>query len=204
MNWRSAGPGGDTFRAQVDAQPGWYWVHRPRNIGERAFDPKLGVLLPVWVGEDGALSSPLAELQSVEDLVCHDVASDARYASVFAGPVHPGERSGFIEVVDGVVAGAAPEAEGWHWCRTEAPLNHVDRQGIGPVFLKRKADGATWVYPASTVEGEAVDIWELGFSEPLVTARGVIDADGEVGRSRAEFFGRIRIPEGLPEGFPAL
>lgn len=204
MSWRSAGPEGENFRAQVEAQPGWYWVHRPRNVGERAFDPKLGVLLPVWVGEDGRLSSPLAELQDLSDLACHDVASGARYASLFLGPLQPGQPSGGVEVVDGVVVGAAPAEDGWHWCRTEAPLNHVDDHGVGPIFLKRDDAGRVMVYPASTVRGEALDIWELGFSEPLISAKGIIDGEGEAGRTKAEFLGRIPLPEAAPAGFPTL
>ena len=60
------------------------------------------------------------------------------------------------------------------------------------------------VYPASTVRGEALDIWELGFSEPLISAKGIIDGEGEAGRTKAEFLGRIPLPEAAPAGFPTL
>ncbi|MCB9760826.1 MAG: hypothetical protein H6739_13395 [Alphaproteobacteria bacterium] len=207
MQWQSAGADGGVFREQAQAKPGWYWVYRPRNVGERAYDPDVGVLLPVFVRADGSLSSPLAELVDLTDesLTCLDAGRGVRWGTFFCGPIQPGEEVGVLRLTgDGRAEGFIPRRLGWWWCRAHAPLMHVDGQGVGPIFLARGRDGRIWVYPASTSDGGALDIWELGFSEPLVTDQGVIDGAGEAGRTEARFFGQIPAPPALPGAFPSL
>lgn len=205
LAWQAAGQTGERLREAVQAQPGWWWVLRPQEDGARAYRPDLGVRLPVWFGPDGRVRSPLADLRDLrpESLCCTDEHRRVRYGTFFAGPVHPGPLEGQVRAdPSGHPQGLVPDP-GWRWCRTHAPLQHVDAQGIGPVYLRRRED-TMWVYAAESVNGDAVDLWELGFAEPLTSSGGVIDASGELGRVRAEFFGPIPLPEGPAPAFPVL
>lgn len=214
MEWMVAAHEANVFRDAAARQPGWYWVLRPKNLGRHAYDPEVGVLCLVLAGAEGALLSPLADLRALEhgDLSCLDAASGRRYATFFAGPVKPGEISAVVRarrVEDAVVAqvsGAEPVVPGWSWCRTnvEAPLLLVDGEGIGPVFLERDGDGVVRVFLAADTRGASADVGEFGFSEPLVSAGGVIDESGELGRHEAEFHGTITPPPPLPSSFPVL
>ena len=205
MAWRTVGQQGETFRAQVETQPGWYWVYRPLNLGPRAYDPEQGVVLPVLVDQGGHLHSPLTDLQdlSPDQLVPLDAPRGLRFTTFFWGPVAPGEPSGRLSKQPGQpLQGQPPAQDGWYWCRTRAPLNHVDAQGIGPIYVVHQADGRAWVYPAAFADGRPCDVFELGFAEPLVSEGGLIDASGEVGRHEAELFGPIQAPPPLPGRFP--
>lgn len=203
MAWRACGDG-DVFREEARRAPGWYWIFRPRNEGERSYNPAVGVMLPIWT--DGVtVRCPLADLTGpdAEGLVCEDAATGARYGTFFAGPVRPGPSEGTLTLHRGLPRGFQPPVPGWRWCRTRAPLQHVDPDGIGPIYLRCGADGRTRVWPAVSVGGP-LDIWELGFSEPLVTPKGIIDGEGEAGRVEAEFFGPIDEPPPPPTSFPRL
>lgn len=80
MEWRAVGQRGEVFRAQAEAAPGWYWIHRPLNTGPRSCDPTRGVILPVLVHPDGRVQSPLTDLRglSPEDLVPADETTGRR------------------------------------------------------------------------------------------------------------------------------
>lgn len=207
MQWLTVGQQGAAFRARVEQQPGWYWVYRPLNVGHRAYDPGRGVVLPIWVGPDGRLSSPLTDLQglSADDLVPPDDGRGVRYQTFFAGPVAPGPvHSTLVKEPGQPLVGTPPARGGWTWCRTQAPLAHVDDQGIGPVFMADRCNDGLWVYPAAFADGAPCDVFELGFAEPLISDGGVIDASGSVGRFRAELCGTIQPHPPLPGSFPVV
>lgn len=204
LQWLSVGHDGSSFRTQAEAEPGWYWVYRPLNTGPRAYDAEQGVILPVFVGADGTVRSPLTDLRdlSADSLVPTDDDDGLRYLTFFAGPVQPGESTGTLEHVPGShTKGAVPLADGWYWVRTRAPLQHVDADGIGPIYKVHGPDGSM-VYPAAFADGRPCDVFELGFAEPLVSHGGIIDASGTVKRHHIEFFGLIDAPEALPGRFP--
>lgn len=202
MEWRFAGEDGAVFQAAASQNPGWWWIFRPRNEGGHRYDPTIGLLMPIWC--DGArVLCPLADLRELGDMVCEDLDRGLRYGTFFAGPIAPGPSEGSLSLHHGLARGFQPPAPGWRWCRTRAPLQHVDADGIGPIYLRQGRDGRVWVWPAVSVGGP-LDIWELGFSEPLVTPHGVIDGDGEAGRVEAEFFGPIPEPPTPPAEFPVL
>ena len=100
-----------------------------------------------------------------------------------------------------LVDGTAPATPGWHWCRTNdaAPLLLVDGQGIGPIYLAEDEQKNIQVYLAQTVSGQAIDVGEFGFAEPLVSTGGVIDAGGTLGRDTGYFHGQLQVPAGLPD-----
>ena len=202
--WRPVGRQGEEFRAAVASFPGWYWILRPANLGPGHFDPSRRILLLVHVDHLGHLRSPISDLSdlSSESLVCHGEAG-AIWQSWFAGPVKPGPLEGELVLgSDGHADGFLPPTMGWRWCRTQAPLQHVDEAGIGPIYLSPGPHGKPWVFAAASPEGEGVDLFELGFAEPLVARWGIIDGAGEAGRTRAEFFGAIQLPEAAPLWFP--
>ena len=89
MEWRSGGVDGGLFRADALARPGWYWVFRPRNEGERRYDPQVGILLPVHVRGDERVVSPLADLRdlSPSSLTCLDEDTGLRFGTYYVGPV---------------------------------------------------------------------------------------------------------------------
>ena len=195
--WRAAGPEGAALRAAAAAAPGWYWVQRPRAVGPGCFDGAAPVQLPIWIGPALQVQSPLTDLRdlSAEALCPIDVATGASWETLFAGPILPGAPSGSLVVrPDGPPDGAGPVAAGWWWCRTVGPLMHVDPDGIGPIFLMDGEDGRRMVYAAATAAGRGVDLIELGFAEPLVARWGLIDAQGEAGRTEAHFYGPIALP----------
>jgi hypothetical protein len=197
MQWSEAGAQGENFRAQALEQPGWYWVCRPLMTGEREYDGDSSIVLPVYV-RGSTLHSPLTDLRSLAaaDLAPRDSSSGHTFRTWYAGPVAPGAASGTLRV--GAAADAPrPSAPGWYWARTTAPLLHVDENGIGPVYLYERG-GQVWVYSASRPDGHPVDVFELGFAEPLLTAAGVIDGNGDAGRTQAEFFGPIAAPSEPP------
>ncbi len=200
MLWQQSGSNGENFTNQISTEPGWYWVYRPRTLGPGRYDQGVGMLLLVHARPDGTLVSPLADLRGGSGLVCTDAGSGDRLQGWFAGPVSPGAAEGTVSM-DGSRTGQVPE-QGWHWCRTETPLLHVDADGIGPIFVSGGRDGKPWVWLATDREGKPLDVGELGFAEPLVTERGVIDGAGEVGRRSAAFHGRISVPMGVPAAFP--
>lgn len=204
MAWRTVGHEGEVFRAQVEAAPGWYWVHRPLNLGPRSVDPERGVVLPVHVDARGHLTSPLSDLQdlSADALVVPDAARGVRHLTFFWGPVAPGAPSGHLVKRPGQPLSGTLPGPGWHWCRTAAPLLHVDAQGIGPIYVVEEADGRRWVYPAAFADGRPCDVFELGFAEPFVSEGGLIDASGEVGRHEAWLYGPVAAPPPLPGRFP--
>jgi len=214
MEWRIAASETNAFREAAAAAPGWYWILRPKMLGHHQYDTSTGVLCLVFVGADGSLLSPLADLRALEhgDLTCLDEHAGERYATYFAGPVTPGEMTGAVRarVIDDVVQprfdGETPDVPGWSWCRTnpEAPLLLVDERSIGPVYLERDGEGVVRVYLAADTHGHSVDVGEFGFSEPLVSRGGVIDESGELGRSEAEFFGAVPTPPSPPSTFPSL
>lgn len=201
MIWNQSGAEGSDFKAKAAAEPGWYWVFRPRNLGPNHYDAEDGMVLLVWADDDGGVHSPLADLRGAADMSCRDDRSGQVLQSWFAGPVAPSRSSGFL-ALDGRRTGEVPKS-GWQWCRTEVPLNHVDAGGIGPIFIAEGRDGSPWVWLATRRDGTPVDVGELGFAEPLINERGVIDGHGDVGRVQAEFFGRIASPMGVPAAFPA-
>lgn len=196
--WKDAGEDGGAFRAQATAQPGWYWILRPHLEGPGRYDPTQGVVCPIHVFADGRVSSPLANLRTLEmDHLAPKGADGRRFPSRFAGPLDPGPEGPTVSTASGRAEGSPPPVPGWYWCRTnpEAPLIHVDEAGIGPIFLDRSASGEVHVWSTATLDGEPVDIGELGFSEPLTSPGGVIDASGELGRHTVTFFGPIVLPE---------
>ena len=200
MLWQQSGPHGEDFASQISSEPGWYWVFRPRTLGPGRYKQGEGMLLLVHAGANGRLVSPLADLRSASDLVCLDSSSGDRLQGWFAGPVGPGPQDGFLSL-DGSRTGNVPEA-GWFWCRTETPLMLVDEQGIGPIFVSAGRDAKPWVWLATRRDGTPLDVGELGFAEPLITDKGVIDGAGDVGRVEATFHGRISVPMGVPAAFP--
>ncbi len=205
MHWQTVGAAGVTFIDQAERAPGWYWMVRPLNTGPRSCDPDRPVLLPILVSADGVVSSPLSDLTALraDDLVLVDDARGQRFQSWFCGPIAPGAPSGQLaRSPDGTVEGTPP-APGWSWCRTTVGLQHVDADGIGPIYVVDRGEEGLWVYPAAFADGRPCDVFELGFAEPLVSAGGVIDASGTLGRHRAEFFGAIAAPPPLPADFPA-
>ncbi|MED5371672.1 MAG: hypothetical protein VX899_11695 [Myxococcota bacterium] len=194
------------FSDHAKRQPGWYWVLRPRQVGPRAYDARDGVLCLVLAKADGSIASPLADLRelSEHDLTCVDDDSGARFPTWFFGPVTPGAQSAVVTASESgamQVEGSAPSCPGWHWVRTndEAPLMLVDEQGIGPIFLIHDDAEQIQVYLAQTVSGEAVDVGEFAFAEPLVSEGGVIDASGSLGRVKAFFHGALPVPAGVPD-----
>jgi hypothetical protein len=202
LEWQPAGTNGDIFRAQVEGHPGWYWVCRPDNVGQHAYDASRAVALPVLVRADGTVQSPLSDLQSLDagDLACHDEATGVTWGMLWAGPIRPGALIGTLEAGKGrPPAGLQPDT-GWWWCRTRGPLFHVDADGIGPVYLHDRG-GERWVYSAARPGGQPVDIFELGFTEPLVSNNGVIDGEGEADRKEADWFGPIALPDADPPPF---
>ncbi|MCB9778621.1 MAG: hypothetical protein H6742_08680 [Alphaproteobacteria bacterium] len=204
LQWLSVGHDGSSFRAQAEEHPGWYWVYRPLNTGPRAYDADQGVILPVYVHADGTVQSPLTDLRdlSADSLVPTDEDAGLRYLTFYAGPLAPGEQTASLEHVPGShTKGSVPLADGWYWVRTEAPLLHVDADGIGPIY-KVHADGGAMVYPAAFGTGRPCDVFELGFAEPLVSEGGIIDASGTIKRHRIAFFGMIDAPDALPGRFP--
>lgn len=204
-NWTSVGADGQFFVEASQDRPGWYWLMRPHHAGPGRYDPENPVVCPIHVFKDGRVSSPLADFRRMErdHLVPRDHTGKP-FPSLFFGPLQIGDSSGALRVErtgDGYeVEGEPPSVPGWYWCRTnsEAPLIHVDRKGIGPIYLDRVAGGAVHVWSAATTQGRPVDVGELGFSEPLTSEGGVIDASGELGRLAAEFFGAIELPPSPP------
>jgi hypothetical protein len=200
LTWTSAGPTGQRFLDAARAAPGWYWILRPHQDGPGRYDPATPVASLVHVFADDRISSPLADLRALdpEQLAPLD-GRGRRFPSLFAGPVRPGASEGTIRVTRRAdppeVEGELPATPGWYWCRTneEAPLLHVDADGIGPIYVDR-LDGAIHVWSAATLDGRPVDVGELGFSEPLVSPGGIIDASGELGRVAVELFGAIALP----------
>ena len=206
LRWISAGANGETFREATQRRPGWYWILRPHHAGPGQYKAERPIMCPVHVFEGGRISSPLADFRDGSAAQVSPRNAKGRvFASMFAGPLLPGETSGHLIVhpkdTTYTVDGEVPALPGWYWCRTntEAPLLHVDNAGIGPVYLDRLED-AVHVWSATTLDGQAVDVGELGFSEPLVSAGGIIDESGELGRREAFFHGRISVPE--PPSFP--
>ena len=207
MEWRSGGVDGGLFRADALARPGWYWVLRPRNEGERRYDAQVGILLPVLVRGDERVVSPLADLRdlSPSSLTCLDEDTGHRYGTFYVGPVAPGALVGRLRHSPGQgFEGYVPDQAGWVWVRTRAPLQHVDADGVGPIFLRSERGGPLYAYAAERTDGKAADVWELGFAEPLLSPGGIIDASGEVERREAEFFGAIPCPKVKAPAFPVL
>ncbi len=206
MKWQNGGNDGSNFIEAAKAHPGWYWVARPHAEGPDGYDPQTPVLSLVHVDQAGAVRSQMAGLRALDrDSLCPQNADGHIFATWFAGPVEPGEASGKLSVERAgpdnfTTLGEAPAVPGWYWCRTnsEAPLLHVDADQYGPIYLDKKAGADIHVWSAATASGTPVDIGELGFSEPLVSAGGIIDASGELGRVAVEFFGGIALPEELP------
>lgn len=206
LQWRSAGETGEALREAAREAPGWYWVLRPHQDGPASYDPSVPVACPIHVFEDGRVSSPLADLRSLSgDQLSPRDQTGRRFPTYFAGPIVPGEPSGFVAVTLGESApeieGSAPPNPGWYWCRTnpEAPLLHVDAEQVGPIFVAEGPDGTPHVFSAATAHASPVDVGELGFSEPLTSSGGVIDASGELGRVRVDFLGAIALPPSIPE-----
>ncbi len=200
LAWRSAGPDGAALRAAAAAEPGWYWVQRPLAVGPGHFDGAARVQLPIWIGPDLRVQSPLTELSdlSAASLCPEDESTGSAWETLYAGPISPGAPSGSLAVrADGPPVGEAPRQAGWWWCRTVGPLLHVDPDGIGPIYLAYGADGQLMVYAAAAADGRGVDLIELGFAEPLVARWGLIDAQGEAGRTEAHFYGPIPRPAPL-------
>ena len=206
MSWTAAVDGDhNAFKAAAEKAPGWYWVLRPQHVGPQAYDAERPVAFLVLVGSGGQLSSPMQDLRTLDDVVCVDASSGGRFGTWFAGPISAGELSATVTPAStevGVrpeVEGTMPRSPGWHWCRTEpAPLMLVDASGAGPVFLQEDERKVVEVYLCATLAGEAVDVGEFAFCEPLVSEGGVIDSSGMVGRERACFHGAIPQPQGAP------
>ncbi|MEL6189230.1 MAG: hypothetical protein AAFU79_31800, partial [Myxococcota bacterium] len=203
--WKTVGDAGEDFRTAVRAQPGWYWLLRPHQEGPGRYDGATPVVCPIHVFADGRVSSPLADLRSLgEDQLSPRDARGVRFPSYFAGPIRPGRSSGGLRVErtsDGHrMEGEFPSVPGWYWCRTnsEAPLLHVDEEAIGPIYLAREAGGSIHVWSTATLDGQPIDVGELGFSEPLTSEGGVIDQSGELGRVAVEFFGALEVPPSPP------
>jgi hypothetical protein len=207
MEWEHAGQQGEVFRERAEMRPGWYWVCRPQNVGDRAYDAGKPVMLPILVKDDGSVQSPLSDLDSLEAgaLACHDEDAGVTWGTFFAGPLSAGPLEGTLEAGKGVPpSGFFPPTPGWRWCRTRGPLFHVDAGGVGPVYLHDGPDAVAWVYSAARPDGAPVDIFELGFTEPLVSNNGVIDGEGEAGRKEADWFGDIPAPTDPPPAFPRV
>lgn len=207
MEWEHAGQDGGAFRDRAEKTPGWYWVCRPQNIGDRAYDIGKPVMLPIYVRPDGTVQSPLSDLESLDAhaLACQDEEAGVTWGTFFAGPLEPGPLEGTLEAGKGYPpSGFFPPTPGWRWCRTRGPLFHVDADGVGPVYLHTGPDGDPWVYSAARPGGTPVDIFELGFTEPLVSNNGVVDGEGEAGRKEADWFGPIAAPETPPPPFPRV
>lgn len=206
ISWRSAGDDGSLFISECRKRPGWYWLLRPHHEGPSRYDPTTPVACPVYVFAHGGISSPLADFRSLdpEQVAPRDLRG-GRYPSFFAGPMVAGPSSGSLRVErmesGHRVEGAVPEVPGWYWCRTnpEAPLVHVDEQEVGPIYLDRAPDRTVHVWSAATLDGRPIDVGELGFSEPLTSDGGIIDASGELERLFVEFFGQIPLPPKTPE-----
>lgn len=196
--WRAAGPEGESLRAAAAAAPGWYWLLRPQSEGPGAYAADDLIQLPVYIRPDGGLQSPLSDLTELSPEAFTSVKTSAGVIlpTFFAGPLRPGARVGSLRVrEDGPPEGFRPTAAGWWWCRTEKPLNHVDPNGVGPIYLAPDARGELLVYSAAHPEdGAGVDLFELGFAEPLLARWGIIDAAGEAGRVEAHFYGPIPTP----------
>ncbi|MCP4805093.1 MAG: hypothetical protein GY913_22545 [Proteobacteria bacterium] len=209
MHWNAAVEGDQNrFREAAQAAPGWYWVLRPRQNGPQSYGGAVRFL--VHVGADGTFQSPVAAMRSVNDVVCLDAASGTRFGTWFAGPVTPGEQTATVaplttsEGVRAEITGSLPRTPGWHWCQTgPVGLALVNADGIGPVFLQEDSAGTVQVFLCDSVDGTAVDVGEFGFSEPLVSAGGVIDSSGTVGRKTATFFGPLSPPQGVPSSLEA-
>lgn len=205
LTWRSAGETGEVFREASSTEPGWYWVLRPHQAAPGQYEAVTAVVCPVYISRAGQLSSPLADMRSLDEgqLSPRDVRGQ-RFPSYFAGPIRPGSSTGGLRVEqtsEGFhVDGEHPAVPAWYWCRTnaEAPLLHVDEDQIGPIYLDRLEGGAVHVWSAATTEGRPIDVGELGFSEPLTSEGGVIDASGELGRVAVEFFDAIHLPPPPP------
>lgn len=214
MDWIRAVDGENAFKKAVSAEPGWYWVYRPKSQGLNAYHESKGVLCLVYINAEGELISPLADFRSLsdDDLVCFDDASGRRFVTYFAGPVSPGDHTGTLKArFDGqaqadVVSGEIPKAPTWAWCKTneEAPLLLVDEAGIGPIFLQRSEGGVDEVYLATDEAGQSVDVGEFGFAEPLVSTGGIIDSTGQLGRVEVQFFGSVAAAPALPQAFAEL
>lgn len=209
MRWSVAVEGDrNHFREAAEAAPGWYWVLRPKQNGPQSYAGAVRFL--VHVAADGALQSPVADLQSLNHMICLDAASGTKFGTWFAGPVVPGDETATVkplvtsEGVRAEITGSLPRTPGWHWCRT-APVDLmlVNEDGIGPVFLQEDASGTVQVFLCDALDGRAVDVGEFGFSEPLVSAGGIIDSSGTVGRKIATFFGALTAPEGAPNSLIA-
>ncbi|MBX2811541.1 MAG: VOC family protein [Myxococcales bacterium] len=203
--WVSAGPDGQVFLTASIQTPGWYWVLRPHHSGPGQYDPITPVVCPIYVFPDGRISSPLADFRErLPEHICPKDAEGLSYPSYFAGPIVPGTSSGLMQVkTDGAqttAEGTPPPAPGWYWCKTnpEAPLLHVDEHGLGPIYISPRSDGEIHVWSAASIGGRPIDVGELGFSEPLTSPGGVIDASGELNRHTIEFFGEIALPQAPP------
>ncbi len=207
MRWTAAVDGDlNAFRAAAERAPGWYWVLRPQHVGPQAYDASRPVGFLVLVTAGGQLISPMQDLRTLDDVVCLDAASARRFGTWFAGPLRHGELSATVTPtatehgVRPAVEGSMPRSPGWHWCRTEpAPLMLVDGDGVGPVFLQEDELKVVEVYLCATLSGQAVDVGEFAFCEPLVSEGGIIDSSGTVGRETARFYGAILQPEGAPD-----
>lgn len=201
LRWESAGEGGKDFLERARSQPGWYWVLRPHQDGPGRWNPEKPVMCPIHVFPDGKVSSPLADLRKLDGAQLAPCNPDGtEFPSWFAGPMVPGASSGKLSVEEGRPTGDAPPVPGWYWCRTnpEAPLLHVDAEGIGPILLDRGPNGDVHVWSTAYLDQTPVDVGELGFSEPLTSPGGVIDASGELNRNAVEFFGPVPQPASAP------
>lgn len=195
--WTSAGPNGEAFLNASSQSPGWYWVLRPQQTGPGQYNPEQPVLCPIHVFPNGKISSPLADFRErLPEQISPKDRQGTVYPCYFMGPLQPGRLSGQLTIKRGHVQGEAPSVPGWYWCRTnsEAPLLHVDQASIGPIYLDRLPNGAVHVWSATGLSGEPVDVGELGFSEPLSSPGGLIDASGELNRHTVDFFGQIQPP----------
>ncbi|MGC6492410.1 MAG: hypothetical protein ACON5B_06170 [Myxococcota bacterium] len=218
MEWRKAlDRGVNAFREQGLHTPGWYWVCRPQLVGRRSYDVQQSVRCLVYVKDGGELLSPLADMRTLDDVVCHDDRSGEQWVTLFAGPVRPADesarvRAGRHETPQGQtevtvdVDGDLPAVGQWWWCRTndEAPLMLVDHNGIGPILLHAGPDQDVHVFLAEGPDGSPVDVGEFGFSEPLVSEGGVIDSTGMLGRDLAVFHGAVELPASQPGSFPTI
>ena len=95
MEWRSGGVDGGLFRADALARPGWYWVLRPRNEGERRYDAQVGILLPVLVRGDERVVSPLADLRDTQPIPATSRHTCAT-TKVTAKPMASGNRAATV------------------------------------------------------------------------------------------------------------
>jgi len=198
LQWQEAGPTGEALRAAAAAAPGWYWLLRPQSEGPGAYAADDLITLPIYIRPDGSLQSPLSDLSDLrpEAFTGVQTAAGQPLPTRFAGPLRPGALVGSLRVrADGPPEGFVPSAAGWWWCRTEKRLNHVDPNGIGPIYLAPSPKGELLVYSAAHPDnGVGVDLFELGFAEPLLARWGIIDGAGEAGRVEAHFYGPIPTP----------